>query len=232
MSESPSDNNQPDRNPPDLKKKDRSRVRRQHNRGHYDRETVDTLLDAALIGHIAYVIDDAPYCTPTLVWRGDDHVYWHGSSISRFLQQVEGRQACVTVTHFDGLVLARSAFHHSANYRSVMLFGEVEVVTGETKERALVDFMEGILPGRWDSLRTMTRKELNATTVLRMPIDEGAAKIRTGPPADDKKDYELPIWAGVVPFELRPVGIEPDPANLPDVRVPDEVAVFAAERDV
>ena len=199
---------------PDLKRTPQSEVKRQRKRGAYDRATVDAILDGALLCHVAYLIDGAPYCTPTLAWREDDHVYWHGSSISRFLEQVAGHRACLTVTHFDGVVMARSAFHHSANYRSVMLFGNVELVTEPAaKEAALRRFMEQHWPGRWDSLRPMTVKELRATTVVRMAIDEGAAKIRSGPPGDDAEDYALPIWAGVLPMATQRRGAGTGPAQ-------------------
>ncbi len=209
-----------------LSKTDRSKLKRLRKRGDYDRATVNGLIDEAMMCHVAYVIEGEPYCTPTFVWRQGDHVYWHGSSISRFLQSVRGARACLTVTHFDALVLARSAFHHSANYRSVMLFGNVELVEGDAKSAALEAFVEGAFPGRWQSLRPMTRKELNATTVLRMPIDEGSAKMRSGPPEDDKADYELPIWAGEIPLSVA-VG-EPiaDALNLADVKPPAHVTEF------
>ena len=209
-----------------LTKTDRSTLKRVRKRGAYDRATLDAIVDAAVMCHVAYVIDGAPYCTPTLLWREGDYVYWHGSSISRFLQQAIGAQACLTVTHLDGLVLARSAFHHSANYRSVMLFGEVELVEGEAKVAALKFFVDGTFPGRWDTLRPMTRKEERATTLVRMRIDEGSAKVRTGPPGDDKADYELPIWAGVIPVHSALGTPVPDELNLPDVQVPDHVIQY------
>lgn len=209
-----------------VKKTERSKLQRVRKRGAYDRATLDAIIDAAVLCHVAYIIDGEPYCTPTLVWREGDYVYWHGSSISRFLQQAIGAQACLTVTHLDGLVLARSAFHHSANYRSAMLFGAVELVEGEAKVAALKYFVEGTFPARWDSLRPMTRKEERATTLVRMRIDEGSAKIRSGPPVDDKKDYELPIWAGVIPV-CTTLG-EPiaDELNQPGLEVPEHVTQY------
>ena len=181
----------------------RSRVRRIPERGRYDRETIDAVLDAGFLCHVGYICDGQPYVTPTLYWRQGDHVYWHGSHASRMLRTLEqGADVCLTVALADGFVLARSAFHHSINYRSVMLFGTAEAVTGEhVKAAALEGFMERLFPGRWRQLRPITRQELNATTVLRLPITEGSAKIRTGPPKDDEEDYAWPVWAGILPVQ-------------------------------
>ena len=209
----------------DLKKTERSRAKRVAKRGRYDRATVDAILDATPLCHVAYVIDGEPYCTPTLHWREGDHVYWHGSSASRFLEKAIGERVCLTVSHLDGLVLARSAFHHSVNYRSVMLFGTAEKVEdpGEKAEK-FRNLIEHLYPGRWDSLRPMLAKEVKATTVLRIAIDEGSAKVRTGGPVDDEEDYALPIWAGVVPLRLELGAAQADPRNLPGVEIPDHVA--------
>lgn len=182
---------------------ERSRLRRLPKRGHYDSATVYQILDAGFICHIGYVIGDRPFVTPTSYWRRDDRVYWHGSHASRMLESVENAPVCLTVTHVDALVLARSGFHSSINYRSVMLFGTARKVPGETdKLRALEEFSEHLYPGRWRELRPPTREELLATTVVEMQIDEASAKVRTGPPADDDDDYQLPIWAGIVPVSL------------------------------
>lgn len=179
---------------------ERVRVRRAHQRGAYDRPAIDAVLDAGMLCHVAYVLDGAPVVTPTLYWRQDDHVYWHGSSASRMLRTTAGAQVCLAVTHVDGLVVARSAFHHSANYRSVMLFGVAEWVQGPAaKAHSLQRMVDQILPDRWDGLRPMTDQEIKATTVLRLPINEASVKVRTGPPIDDEEDYGLPIWAGVIP---------------------------------
>ncbi len=207
----------------DLKKTERSEVRRMKERGIYDRQAVNAILDAGFMCHVAYTIDGHPYCTPTLFWRSGDHVYWHGSSVSRFLKQAAGHPACLTVTHVDGFVLARSAFNHSMNYRSAMLFGQVEEVTGPAKLEQLKVMVDHLFPGRWDELRPVTDKELNATTVLRMAIDEGSAKVRDGDPSDNKADYELPIWAGVVPLKQSMGPAIPDPANLPGVEMPAHI---------
>ena len=185
----------------DLTQTPRSRVKRLPKRARYEFDSAAAILDAGFLCHVGYVIDGKPYVTPTSYWREGDHVYWHGSSASRMLRTLEdGVDACLTVAHLDGLVLARSAFHHSINYRSVMLFGLARKVEDPAaKEQALRSFVERMYPGRWQALRPVHPQELKATTVLHMRIDEGAAKIRTGPPIDDDEDYGWPVWAGVVP---------------------------------
>jgi len=217
----------------DLKKTERSDVKRMKERGIYDRQAVNAILDAGFMCHVAYTIDGHPYCTPTLFWRSGDHVYWHGSSVSRFLKQAAGHPVCLTVTHLDGFVLARSAFNHSMNYRSVMLFGQVEEVTGPAKLEQLKVMVDHLFPGRWNELRPVTDKELNATTVLRMAINEGSAKVRGGDPSDNKADYDLPIWAGVVPLKQSIGPVIPDPANLPGVEMPAHIRslVLPDDRD-
>jgi nitroimidazol reductase NimA-like FMN-containing flavoprotein (pyridoxamine 5'-phosphate oxidase superfamily) len=179
----------------------RSKVKRLPKRGHYDRATVHAILDAGFICHVGYAIGGQPYVTPTAYWREGDAVYWHGSSASRMLRALEtGADCCLTVTHVDGLVLARSAFHHSLNYRSVMLFGKPYKVKGAADKLAQLEaFVERLYPGRWRELRAVNATELKVTTVLGMHIDEASAKLRTGGPADDEEDYALPIWAGVIP---------------------------------
>ncbi|UCE31637.1 MAG: pyridoxamine 5'-phosphate oxidase family protein, partial [Burkholderiales bacterium] len=171
---------------PELKKTRRSAVKRLAKRAHYDRATVDAILDAGLIAHIGHVLDGHPVVLPTAYWREGDHVYWHGSSKARMLRALEdGAPACLEVTLVDGLVVARSAFHKSINYRSVVLFGRPFKVTDpDQKLERLRVFVERVFPGRWEKLRPVTRQELKATTVLGMRIDEGAAKVRTGPPVD------------------------------------------------
>lgn len=200
----------------DLSPTARSRVKRLPERGRYDFETIAAILDAGFICHVGYVIDGQPYVTPTAYWRSGEHVYWHGSSASRMLRALAaGVDVCMTVAHVDGLVLARSAFHHSINYRSVMLFGKAEKLEDEgEKAEALEHFVGRLFPGRWTELRPVTSRELKATTVLRMPIVEGSAKIRTGPPKDDEEDYTWPVWAGVLP--VRAVLGPP----IPDERLP------------
>jgi uncharacterized protein len=179
----------------------RSKLARLPKRGHYDRATVYGILDAGFICHVGYAIDRHPYVTPTAYWREGDALYWHGSSASRMLRTLEkGADCCLTVTHIDGLVLARSAFHHSLNYRSVMVFGKAyKVEDPEEKLARLEAFVERMYPGRWPKLRPVTAPELKSTTVLGMHLAEASAKLRSGPPLDDEADYALPIWAGVVP---------------------------------
>jgi nitroimidazol reductase NimA-like FMN-containing flavoprotein (pyridoxamine 5'-phosphate oxidase superfamily) len=196
-------------------------VRRLPKRGHYDRETVHAVLDAGVICHVGYVIDGQPYVTPTCHWRHGDRLYWHGSSASRMLRHLkQGVPVCVTVTHLDGFVLARSGFHHSINYRSVMALGRARPVPDEAKLEALRDFVDRLFPGRWDELRPPTGQEIKATTVLWMDLDEVSAKIRTGPPVDDEEDYALPVWAGVLPVSSWRGMPEPDPRLAPDTVLP------------
>ncbi len=202
---------------------ERSRVRRAGERGRYDKETLYGILDAGLLCHVGYVIDGAPYVTPTTYWREGDHVYWHGSSASRMMRaQAEGVPVCLTVSHLDGLVLARSGFHHSVNYRSVMLFGSARAVEGAAdKEARLEAFMERLFPGRWADLRPATEQEMKGTTIVSMPIDEASAKIRTGPPKDDEPDHALPVWAGVLPVETVIGEPEPCPRLAEGIAMPD-----------
>ncbi len=180
---------------------DKVRLRRGHHLGHYDRETVNNILDSGYLAHIGYLHDGAPIVTPMLYWREDDFVYWHGSTASRAMKSVVGKQVCMTVTHLDGMVLAKSAFHHSVNYRSVMLFGQAEAVKDPAeKAEHLRTFMEQQFPGRWDELRPVKDQELKGTLIVRMGIDQYAAKMRTGPPSVDPEDQGLPIWIGVLPI--------------------------------
>jgi nitroimidazol reductase NimA-like FMN-containing flavoprotein (pyridoxamine 5'-phosphate oxidase superfamily) len=211
---------------------EKTRVRRLSERGHYDRETVHRILDAGFICHVGYVIDDQPFVTPTSYWREGERIYWHGSSASRMLRTVaKGIKVCLTVTHVDGLVIARSGFHHSINYRAVMAFGTAEKIEDDAhKLAALEAFVERLFPGRWAMLRPVNRQELKATTVLSMPLDEVSAKVRVGPPKDDDEDYALPIWAGVLPLTLAPGAVEPDPRNLAGLALPEHVRHFALER--
>jgi len=208
----------------------RVRVRRLPKRGHYDRATLHGVLDAGFICHVGYVIDGQPYVTPTAYWREGDQVYWHGSSASRMLRaQSTGIPVCVTVTHVDGLVVARSGFHHSINYRSAMLLGKAEKVEDKAeKESAMAAFVDRIYPGRWQTLRPVNNQEMKATTILRMAIDEASAKIRTGPPVDDEEDYGLPIWAGVINLRSVVGNIESDPRLKPGVLVPADIKPYAS----
>jgi len=198
----------------------RTRLRRAHERGHFDRTTIDAILDAQPMCSVGYVIDGLPYVTPTFQWREGDHVYWHGSSASRAIRASKGAEVCLTVSILDGFVMARSGMHHSANTRSVMMFGTACVVPDDQKEAKLSAFINGLWPGRAAHLRPNSAQELKATTVLGMEITEGSAKIRTGMPKDDEEDYALPIWAGVIPLETRVGPLQPDPRNLPGIEPP------------
>jgi len=206
---------------------DRVRVRRMHERGAYDRAAIDAILDAMPIAHVGYVLDGAPFVTPTLQWREGDHVYWHGSAASRMLESTDGAEACVTVTIVDGFVMARSAYHHSVNYRSVMLLGRAHAVRDPAeKEARLRAFVEHMFPGRWDMLRAATPLELKATMVVGMPITEASAKVRTGPPKDDEEDYALPIWAGVLPVGMQMLPPIDDPLLTAGLVPPAHVGAF------
>ncbi|QEX25209.1 flavin-nucleotide-binding protein [Hypericibacter adhaerens] len=218
----------------DFEPSPRSRVKRLYQRGHYDRETVYAVLDAGLIAHIGYVIDGQPYVTPTAYWREGDMLYWHGSAASRMLEHVgEGIPCTVTVTHLDGLVLARSGFHHSINYRSVMAFGRAHFVEEpEAKMAAFEAFVDRIFPGRWAELRPATKQEVKATSVLGMKLDEASAKIRTGGPVDDDEDYALPIWAGVLPIRTVVGETIPDAKLRPGIERPAHLSVFRADADL
>ena len=185
---------------------ERTRVRRLPKRGQYDAATIHAIVDEALICHVGFVVDGAPVVIPTIHWRDGDTLYFHGSAASRMLRSLKnGVEACVTVTLLDGLVLARSAFHHSMNYRSVVVFGTArEVVDEDEKVRALEALVEHVVRGRSREIRQPTDKELRQTLVLAMPLEEASAKIRTGGPVDDDEDYALPMWAGVLPLALTP----------------------------
>ena len=179
----------------------RTKIRRLPKRGHYDRDTLYAILDAGFVCHVGYVIDKHPYVTPTAYWREGDAVYWHGSSKSKMLLALEkSPEVCLTVTHFDGLVVARSGFHMSVNYRSAMLFGKPHKVSAPEEKLARMErFVERIYPGHWNNLRPVNKQELKAMSVFGLRIDEAVAKVRTGGPVDEPEDYALPIWAGVVP---------------------------------
>ena len=207
---------------------ERTRLRRAHERGRFDRETIHGILDAMPLCHVGFVLDDAPCVLPTLQWREGDRVYWHASRAGRGVRAQTGAAVCLTVTLLDGMVLARSAFHHSANYRSVMIFGAPEAVTDpDAKREKMKNLIEAFYPGRWARLRPLNDQEAKATTILSLPIAEASAKIRAGGPVDDAADYALPIWAGVLPLRYAKGEVEPDERNLPGVTPPPEVAAFS-----
>jgi nitroimidazol reductase NimA-like FMN-containing flavoprotein (pyridoxamine 5'-phosphate oxidase superfamily) len=185
---------------------ERTRVVREAQRGAYDRETIYKILDEAYVCHAGFAIDGQPFVIPTLFARAGDAIYFHGSAASRMLRNVsEGISVCVTVTLTDGFVLARSVFNHSMNYRSVVALGKATLVEApEEKLEALQAFTEKIIRGRWNDARQPNEKELKATSILRLPLTEVSAKIRSGPVEDDAADYALPVWAGVIPLALAP----------------------------
>jgi uncharacterized protein len=206
---------------------ERTRVKRLNKRAHYDEATIHPILDAQPMCTVGYVFNGAPYVTPTLQWREGNHIYWHGSAASRMLEACEETEVCVNVTIFDGMVMARSAFNHSCNYRSVMAFGTAhKIVNVDDKEARLKEMVDQLFPGRWDMLRTMTAKELKATTILGLELSEVSAKVRSGPPGDDEEDYALPIWAGVLPLQTISLPPVDDPRLLAGLLAPDHVGKF------
>jgi nitroimidazol reductase NimA-like FMN-containing flavoprotein (pyridoxamine 5'-phosphate oxidase superfamily) len=211
----------------------RTQVNRLPKRGDYSKETIYSILDAAFLCHVGFVAEGQPYVIPTGYGRKGDTLYLHGSAASRMLRSLgQGIDACVTVTLLDGIVLARAAFHHSMNYRSVVILGRAALVEdAETKVEALRVISEQIVPGRWKDARRPTAQELKATTVLTLPIDEASAKIRTGPPVDDEADYRLDIWAGVLPLSLQPGTPIRDPRLSSQVEaVPEYVTNFRGHK--
>ncbi|NEQ53157.1 MAG: pyridoxamine 5'-phosphate oxidase family protein [Leptolyngbya sp. SIO3F4] len=211
-------------------KTQRTQVKRVPKRGHYDQETVYSILDAGLICHVGFAVERQPFVIPTAYGRLDNRLFIHGSPASRMLKSLQqGLEVCVTVTLLDGLVLARSAMHHSMNYRSVVLFGTAELVSArEEKWQALYAFTEHVMKGRWAETREPNEQELQATTVLALPIDEASAKIRTGPPIDDAADYSLPHWAGVVPLKVQAETPIVDPKLTEGIAMPEHVEQYLA----
>jgi nitroimidazol reductase NimA-like FMN-containing flavoprotein (pyridoxamine 5'-phosphate oxidase superfamily) len=210
----------------------RTRVVRESDRGVYDRETVYRILDEGFLCHAGFVVDGQPFVIPTSYGRKDASLYIHGSAASRMLRQMKGGvPVCITVTLLDGLVLARSVFNHSMNYRSVVILGKATLVDDpQAKLAALRILSEHILPGRWDDSRQPNERELKATSVLRVPIEEFSAKVRTGPPIDDEEDYAFSNWAGVVPLEMvagKPIG---DARLLAGIEVPEYARGYTRKR--
>jgi uncharacterized protein len=207
----------------------RVRVRRLHERGRYDREAIDEVLDAGLVAHLGFVSEGQPFVIPTLQARVGDEVYVHGSAASRTLRALRGGiPACLTVTLLDGIVLARSVFEHSMNYRSVVVLGMATPVDdSEEKLVALEAFTEKLLPGRWAEARSPTAKELRATSVMRLPLDEASAKIRDGGPDDgDSPDAQLDVWAGHLPLVVQALTPVPDPSLRPGIPVPPGLSPY------
>jgi nitroimidazol reductase NimA-like FMN-containing flavoprotein (pyridoxamine 5'-phosphate oxidase superfamily) len=201
----------------------RTRVVREAHRGVYDRESVYQILDEGFLCHVGFAVDGQPFVIPTSYGRKDASLYIHGSAASRMLRQMkEGVNVCITVTLLDGLVLARSVFNHSMNYRSVVILGKATLVDdAQEKLEALRLLSEHILPGRWDDSRQPNERELKQTSVLRVPIEEFSAKVRTGPPIDDEEDYSFPTWAGVVPLEMTAGAPIDDARLLPGEEAPE-----------
>ncbi|MGB7461705.1 MAG: pyridoxamine 5'-phosphate oxidase family protein [Candidatus Acidiferrum sp.] len=202
---------------------DRTQVKRLPKRGNYDREAVYNILDTAFVCHVGFTVDGQPFVIPTNYGRSGDTLYLHGSAASRMLNTLSaGVPVCVTVTHVDGLVLARSAFHHSVNYRSVVILGKAQLVEDPAeKMEALRIFTEHVMKGRWNDVRIPTEQELKATTVLSLPLEEVSAKVRTGGPIDDEPDYALPVWAGVLPLETVAKTPLPDAQRKNDPPIPE-----------
>jgi len=200
---------------------ERTTLKRLPARGVYDRALVYQILDEGFICHVGFAVEGRPYVIPTGYARANDKLYIHGSQASRMLRTLKsGIDVCVTVTLLDGLVLARSAFNHSMNYRSVVVFGEAVVVDEAEKLAALLAFSEHVIAGRWADVRQPTEQELKATTVLALPLEEVSAKVRSGPPIDDEDDYELSVWAGVIPLSLVAQSPVPDPRLKPAIATP------------
>jgi uncharacterized protein len=207
----------------DFQPTQRTQVKRLPKRGRYDRETVDQILDSAFVCHVGFSVDGQPYVIPTNFGRSEDTLYIHGSSASRMLKTLSGGvPVCVTVTHVDGLVLARSAFHHSVNYRSVVILGTARLVEDPAeKMEALRIFTDHVMKGRWEDIRWPNEQEMKATTVLAVPLQEVSAKVRTGGPVDDEEDYAMPVWAGVLPLETVTKEPIPDELRKNDPPVPE-----------
>ncbi|OCC02808.1 flavin-nucleotide-binding protein [Labrys sp. WJW] len=210
----------------------RNRLKRRHDRGRYDHEAVYAVLDAGFMCHVAYVIDGQPYCTPTIHWREGDWLYWHGSSASRMLRNLKGgTPVCLTVSHLDGLVLARSGFNHSANYRSAICFGTARIIDEpDEKAKALLGVVDRFFPGRAAELRQTHAQESKATMVIGMRIEEASAKVRAAGVGDDEEDYGHPVWAGVIPVQTMIGTAEPCPRLLPGMGKTAGLAGYRAGR--
>ena len=215
-----------------LKVTDRSTVKRNPKRGCYDRPTIDRILDEALVIHVGFTIHDRPFVIPMSYGRDGDRLYLHGAAASRMLQNLkQGIEICASATILDGIVIARSIFHHSMNYRSVVLFGRATLIEDEQEKlHALEVLSEHIVPGQWDRARQPTPAEVKATTVLAFPIEEGSAKVRSGDPIDDAADYELPIWAGQLPLKLTAGVPIPDTKLRSEIAIPENLSNYSTLR--
>lgn len=211
----------------------RSQIRRLPQRGQYESEVIYQILDEGLVCHVGFAVDGQPFVIPTAYGRVGDRLYIHGSPASRMLRSLQNSvEVCVTVTLLNGLVLARSAFHHSMNYRSVVIFGTATTVEdADRKLEALKAFTEHVVPGRWTEVRQPNRQELQGTLVLSLPLSEASAKVRTGPPLDDEEDYSLPVWAGVVPLQLSASEAIADPRLSPEISIPSYLQNYTRSCD-
>ncbi|MFN2221950.1 MAG: pyridoxamine 5'-phosphate oxidase family protein [Chloroflexota bacterium] len=216
----------------EFQRTNRNRIKRHPERGAYDRKRIYQIIDEALICHVAFIQDDEPFVIPTLHARHDDWILLHGATSSRLMRHLEsGRPVSLAFSLVDGLVLARSVFSHSINYRSVVLFGRGQgVFSDPEKMTALEQFTERIMPGRWADARPPTALELKATSVARVPIELASAKVSQGPPEDDEADLKLPVWAGVVPIRPRAGEPVPDPLQADDVPLPEYIRRYVQDR--
>lgn len=209
----------------DFAQTDRTKVKRLPKRGNFDRETIYSILDEGFVCHVGFTAHGQTFVIPTGYARHDDTLLIHGSAASRMMRNLAGGiDVCVTVTLLDGLVLARSAFHHSVNYRSVVIFGKARLIEDEQEKlEALYAFTEHIVPNRWNEIREPNETELKATTVLALPLEEASAKIRTGDPVDDAEDMDLEVWAGVIPLKIKAEKPEDDAQLKEGISAPDYV---------
>lgn len=222
-------NNQKNQTNQKLTPTQRTQIKRLPKRANYETQTIYNILDEALICHIGFTVNNQPFVIPTTYGRVEDKLYIHGSPASRMLRTLnQGIEVCVTVTLLDGLVLARSAFHHSMNYRSVVIFGTATLVTDtEEKNEALRAFTEHIIPERWQEIRQPSKQELQGTMVLSLPLTEASAKVRTGNPVDDESDYDLSVWAGVLPLQMVPGKPIADDRLIEGIEIPDYVQHYS-----
>lgn len=206
---------------------ERTRLKRYNWLAKYDRDTINAVIDASMVCQVGYVINGAPYVTPTNHWRIDDYVYWHGSSASRMLkEQQAGLPVCFSVTLLDGIVFSRAAFNHNVNFRSVMAFGNAELCSEDIKRHALQTFTDRLAPGLWDYARAPTDQEWKATKLIRLRLDEVAAKVSAGLPDEDADDYKSDCWAGSIPLRLMQLPPVPDPKLRSGIAEPDFVKTF------
>ena len=208
-----------------MKSSNRSKINRLPSRSFYDKETINKIIDEALYCHVSFVHSNQPYIIPTIHARMNDRIVLHGAKGSRLMKHIaEGNEICIAITHMDGLVLARSVFHHSMNYRSVVIFGKGKLLENKVEKlEALKTITEHLISGRWEDARKPNEKELNATTVVSIDINEASAKIRTGPPIDDDEDYKLSVWAGVIPISQKFDSPMNDPKLNEDIVLPNYI---------